>query len=115
MAAAVRGRPNLAVPAGRVRPRAEAVDAPSDPLRVSGGVALSLAGAELLPRRAEIDAGPRRSAGLLLQGQGGGLGAGGGNRGRGLGLLGGGSRAGGHLVLPPPSRPPGLPRPARWQ
>src|SRR2546426_6154729 len=83
MAAAVRGRPNLAVPAGRVRPRAEAVDAPSDPLRVSGGVALSLAGAELLPRRAEIDAGPRRSAGVLWQGLRGVLGAGAGQGGSG--------------------------------
>src|SRR2546427_4270235 len=106
MAAAVRGRPNLAVPAGRVRPRAEAVDAPSDPLRVSGGVALSLAGAELLPRRAEIDAGPRRSAGLLLQGQRGVLGGGAGHRRRGLGLFGVGRRPGEPLVLarlfPPP-------------
>src|SRR2546430_16737298 len=104
MAAAVRGRPNLAVPAGRVRPRAEAIDASSDPLRVSGGVALSLAGAELLPRRAEIDAGPRRSAGLLRQGQRGGLGAGAGHGARGPGPSGAGSRARGHLVLAPPAR-----------
>src|SRR2546426_11521494 len=100
MAAAVRGRPNLAVPAGRVRPRAEAVDAPSDPLRVSGGVALSLAGAELLPRRAEIDAGPRRSAGLLWEGHWGVLGVGGGNGGRGLGPSGVGSRPAVKLVHP---------------
>src|SRR3989442_10662891 len=111
MAAAVRGRPNLAVPAGRVRPRAEAVDAPSDPLRVSGGVALSLAGAELLPRRAEIDAGPRRSAGLFWQWQRGGLGAGVREGGRGLGPFGGGKRPGGNFRPARPSPPPGLPLP----
>src|SRR2546427_11149341 len=102
MAAAVRGRPNLAVPAGRVRPRAEAVDASSAPLRVSGGVALSLAGAELLPRRAEIDAGPRRSAGLLPQRPRGGLGAGARPRRPAPDPFGRGR---------PPAAPPGRPRP----